>query len=280
MIPIDGSTIMVWVDGRPVGRPVYNNYREDIAGLFPTLANANGAVGYFHLDTTAYSDGMHTIAWSVRDNAGNEEGIGSRFFDVRNASGSGGGASGAGEMGAGKPLGAAVEATTKKLGTAPGKHILSEVRARTGDGGDPALRRTVVGQEKQVVGASGESTDREGREMTPVGPGSQAPVWIRRGFRADAAPDRVYPDNAGWIRIEMPEVGRLELDLNGPMTRGLNWTGASVVEGKRRPLPIGSRLDAARGIFYWQPGPGFVGTYEFVFSKATGPPVRIRVVIG
>jgi peptidoglycan/xylan/chitin deacetylase (PgdA/CDA1 family) len=84
MIPIDGSTIHVFVDGFYLGKPVYNNYRADIENLFPGYANSSGAVGYFNLDTTKYENGVHTIAWTVKDNAGNEAGIGSRFFVIKN----------------------------------------------------------------------------------------------------------------------------------------------------------------------------------------------------
>ncbi|MDQ1355481.1 MAG: hypothetical protein QG657_5791, partial [Acidobacteriota bacterium] len=84
MIPIDGSTITVWVDGMPLGHPVYNIYREDIPTKFPGYANSNGAVGYYYLDTTKYANGVHTIAWTVEDNAGNEDGIGSRYFSIQN----------------------------------------------------------------------------------------------------------------------------------------------------------------------------------------------------
>ncbi len=83
-IPTDGSTINVWVDGVLLGRPVYNQYREDIATLFPNYNNSNGAVGYFHLDTTAFLNGVHTIAWSAKDNADNQDGIGSRHFTIVN----------------------------------------------------------------------------------------------------------------------------------------------------------------------------------------------------
>jgi phosphodiesterase/alkaline phosphatase D-like protein len=83
-IPFDGSTITVWVDGVPLGHPVYNLYRADIATLFPDYNNSSGAVGYFYLDTTTYINGVHTIAWSVKDNAGNSDGIGSRFFTIIN----------------------------------------------------------------------------------------------------------------------------------------------------------------------------------------------------
>lgn len=83
-IPTDGSTIWVFVDGRSLGHPTYNQFRQDIATLFPNYNNANGAVGYFHLDTTQLTNGMHSIAWSVTDNQGRIEGIGSRLFWVRN----------------------------------------------------------------------------------------------------------------------------------------------------------------------------------------------------
>jgi hypothetical protein len=34
-----------------------------------------------------------------------------------------------------------------------------------------------------------------------------------------------------------------------------------------KSLPVGSTLDSARGVFYWQPGPGFIGKYRFVFIE-------------
>ncbi len=83
-IPTDGSTINVWVDGVNKGHPTYNIYRSDIAGFFPGYANSNGAVGYFYLDTRAYENGVHTIQWTVTDNANNTDGIGSRYFTIQN----------------------------------------------------------------------------------------------------------------------------------------------------------------------------------------------------
>lgn len=83
-IAMDGSTIDVYVDGKKLGNPVYNIYRPDIAALFPGYANSNGAGAYYHIDTTKYSNGLHTVAWIVTDNAGNTDGIGSRYFYIRN----------------------------------------------------------------------------------------------------------------------------------------------------------------------------------------------------
>ena len=84
-IPTDGSTITVYIDGISVGSPVYNLPRDDIATLLPGYNNTDGAVGYFYLDTTAYTNGLHTIMWGAVDDAGNEDGIGSRYFTVYNA---------------------------------------------------------------------------------------------------------------------------------------------------------------------------------------------------
>jgi hypothetical protein len=89
-IPTNGSTINVYIDGVYVGHPVYNLYRKDIASFFPGYANSNGAVGYFYLDTTTYANGVHTIAWSARDSAGNVDGIGGRYFTIQNSGGSAG----------------------------------------------------------------------------------------------------------------------------------------------------------------------------------------------
>ena len=84
-IPTDGSTITLYVDGAPqTGRAVYNQFRSDIATLFPGYTNSSGPVGYFVLDTTRFTNGLHTIAWVVNDNAARAEGIGSRYFTIAN----------------------------------------------------------------------------------------------------------------------------------------------------------------------------------------------------
>jgi len=86
MIPQNGSTINVWVDGVNIGNPQYNQYRSDIAALFPGYSNHNGASGDFILDTRQYQNGVHTIQWTAADNAGNSDGIGSRYFCINNSS--------------------------------------------------------------------------------------------------------------------------------------------------------------------------------------------------
>jgi hypothetical protein len=85
-IPTNGSTINVYVDGVNLGHPNYNIYRSDIATYFPGYANSNGAHAYLDFNTTGYADGVHTIFWTAQDNAGNIDGIGSRFFNINNSS--------------------------------------------------------------------------------------------------------------------------------------------------------------------------------------------------
>ncbi|MGD2089856.1 MAG: M43 family zinc metalloprotease [Candidatus Aminicenantes bacterium] len=83
-IPTNGSTISVYIDGKFVGHPAYNIYRSDIATFFPGYANSKGAAAFLELDTTAYANGVHTIQWVVTDNAGNTDGVGSRYFTIQN----------------------------------------------------------------------------------------------------------------------------------------------------------------------------------------------------
>ena len=83
-IPEDGSTINVYVDGKYLGHATYNIYRADIAALFPGYANSSGAMAYFDFDTASFSNGIHTIHWTVTDSAGHTNGIGSRYFTIEN----------------------------------------------------------------------------------------------------------------------------------------------------------------------------------------------------
>ncbi len=86
-IPVSGSTIFVYLDGVSIGNAAYNLPRNDVDTLFPSYANTGGAVGYRYIDTTQLSNGIHNIAWSVTDNLGRTDGVGSRFFWVFNPGG-------------------------------------------------------------------------------------------------------------------------------------------------------------------------------------------------
>jgi hypothetical protein len=85
-IPVDGSTIWVYVDGNRLAHPTtYGNPRADITAILPGYANSNSAVGAYYLNTRNLPNGLHTIAWSVTDSAGRVDGIGSRYFEINNA---------------------------------------------------------------------------------------------------------------------------------------------------------------------------------------------------
>jgi hypothetical protein len=207
-IPTDGSTIDVWIDGVKRGHPIYNNYREDIAAIFPNYANSNGAVGYFYLDAAAYETGIHTIAWTVVDSAGNSDGIGSRYFSIQNA---------------------------------------GNDKSRRGE---PPC--------SPVFDPCSPDIDRFGA------------VGVIKGYRdaAAAASQTVYPDENGIIAIEIKELERLEIQFSPGVTNV-------------SPPPIGSTFDTDRGIFYWQPGPGFIGQYRFIFieKEDTGPVKRKEITV-
>ncbi|MGD2085938.1 MAG: SBBP repeat-containing protein [Candidatus Aminicenantes bacterium] len=215
-IPTDGSTIKVWLDGAPlIGNPVYNQYREDIAAAFPGYNNSDGAVGYYYLDTTLYADGIHTISWSVKDDAGNTSGIGSRYFSILNLENPSAGSAAA--------LGYASNMTIQNL------------------------------------------------------PVSSTPIHLKKGYETDSEPYVLYPDNEGNITIDIKEDERVEIQLGdknevaGSMEqetgRTDSWTGFLLIGHKQQSLPIGSTLDVSNGIFNWQPGPGFIGEYRFVFIE-------------
>jgi hypothetical protein len=202
-IPMDGSTIYVYVDGVNIGHPVYNNYRADIAGLFPNYANSNGAVGYFYLDTTQYENGVHTIQWTATDDAGNTDGIGSRYFTIQNTAGS---------------------------------------RAQR----------------------SAQCTERVGgNSIRDIPIDYSHPIRVRRGYNQRIKPKALSPDEKGMITIEIKELERVEIHFFAPKEPTLNDEHRTL--NNITPLPIGSTLDTETGVFYWQPGPGFIGEYRFVF---------------
>ncbi|NIM10874.1 MAG: hypothetical protein GTO45_02700 [Candidatus Aminicenantes bacterium] len=226
-IPTDGSTIAVWVDSVEVGNPIYNQCRADIASLFPGYNNSNGAVGYFYLDTTAYSDGVHTIQWTVTDDAGNTDGIGSRYFTIQNSS-----------QGAGRRAQGAAHNTTRK-----------------------AFREQAC-------------LFRDSIRDIPID--YSGPIMIRKGYNKNIEPQTFYPDEDGEIAIKIKALERLEIHLNeqahptfsdSPLENTLinRYSGYLMSGESLKILPIGSTFDSIRGVFCWQPGPGFIGKYRFVF---------------
>jgi len=221
-IPEDGSTIAVYVDGVNLGHATYNIYRQDIASLFPSYANSNGALGYFYLDTTPYPNGVHIIHWTAEDNGGNADGIGSRYFSIRNSHGA------------------------RNMAHGTGLHAPGPVRS-----------------------ASNIPTDYS------------IPVQVKKGFNQDDEPRKVLPDETGMNRIVIKELERIEVYLSDQPVNSYSYSGYMKVGGRLKALPIGSTLDAERGIFYWLPGPGFLGRYHLVFiqTAANGEMTKKNIAV-
>ena len=222
LILYDGSTIIVWVDGVPVGHAYYNIRRVDIADLFPEYYNRDGAGGRFWLDTTRYENGIHTIAWSVTDFCGNTDGIGSRYFTVQNLAGS----------------------AVQEKGVTENRQ-------------ENALRAI-------------KSFDQTFLKVWPPA-GPPEALFLQKGFNPESEPAILYPDENGSYTVESKELERVVIYLDDLETQSDpgEYCGYLVNGDQVKPLPIGSTLDAARGIFYWQPGPGFLGVYELVFITGT-----------
>ena len=112
------------------------------------------------------------------------------------------------------------------------------------------------------------------------------PVFIKKGYHPLSETAAVYPNETGNIIIEIKELERIEVRLFPEGTAGLapllSYTGYQLVGNQFRPLPIGSTLDTNRGVFYWQPGPGFIGTYRLVFIKKekAGEMIKTNIIIG
>ncbi|MDO8835985.1 MAG: M12 family metallo-peptidase [Vicinamibacterales bacterium] len=240
LVPIDGSTMNVVVDGVAVGRVAYNQCRgnignpvppgsycdDDVANIFGSLTplaavalrSANptrhrnldldrAAIGSFAIDTTLMTNGMHNIAWGVTDSAGRVEGIGSRNFFVLNA------------------------------------------------GSDPASPALVP--------------DKTGGRLTALVTDG---VLGRTGFDFEAMLEVVPADADGVHQVQLVELGRLELHV------GAVGAGYLVANGTLRDLPPGSFLDTASGVFTWMPVAGYFGTYRLAFVR-TGERVLVDVTV-
>jgi hypothetical protein len=258
LIPTNGSTMVVFIDGVAMAHVAYNQCRgsvgnpvpaweycnDDVASIFGnmtpqppfTIRTANptryrnldagrAAIGALNIDTTTFTNGMHSIAWSVTDSAGRVDGIGSRYFTVLN--------------------------TGRDVSTDALAGVAQLQRA-------PAITR---GSAKKVA------------RLRPAA----GPAWARSGFDLRTSYRAIPPDRQGVRQVWIPELGRLELYL-GPVD-----IGYLVANGTQRDLPAGSHLDTTTGLFTWMPGPAYVGSYRLTFVRGSeqvvvdvsvGPPSR------
>ena len=211
VVPTDGSTLRVYLDGVPGATIAYNQCRgttaagpvpagvwcnDDVASIFgnptpqatfaPRAANATkhrnldvgrGAIGALLIDTTTLANGVHTIMWGVTDSAGRGEGLGSRYFTVLNAGARSPPATRSPQAGARRRHGAGLR-RSRRLRLAAG------LRARPRADADA--------------------------DALPV---SLADIWGRTGLDLDAPFAVVPADEAGVRHVRIPDLGRLELHV-------------------------------------------------------------------
>jgi hypothetical protein len=87
--PPGGGTVRIAIDGALIATvPGSWGSRPDLTALFPAaqFPGIATALGVASLNTTALTNGVHTIAWIVTDNQGSASGVGSRYFTVSNSS--------------------------------------------------------------------------------------------------------------------------------------------------------------------------------------------------
>jgi len=79
---------------------------------------------------------------------------------------------------------------------------------------------------------------------------------------------RAAPASASVQQVFARQLEPIEIDLssNEPASCRAVFTGIERVGAEQRALPVGSTLDRERGVFRWQPGPGFAGTYRLSFD--------------
>jgi hypothetical protein len=274
--PPHGGTVTAFIDGVPIGSPAGWSSRPDLTTLFPaqTYPGVSNALAVIGIDTTALANGAHTIFWVVTATNGQQDGIGSRFFLVANSSVH---AATRGSLLA--PRGSRLVAR----GSDDQQHSGSDSDADTVDAdtvasGFSRKNQSLRLEAPPLLVPEGRTSRLSLVDEVNAAPLEGQPIMGRRSFDL-AAPLQSYAAASGQARLPSEELDRIELQLGGA-----GYTGYLRVNGDLAPLPIGSRLDRATGVFTWGAGIGFLGDYDLVFVRwADGRAVgrqEIRITLG
>jgi hypothetical protein len=105
------------------------------------------------------------------------------------------------------------------------------------------------------------------RPLHPVDSSFSEPIYLKKGFNENKEPQKIYPNKNGTFYVKIRELERVEIHFFKSMSN-------------LSALPIGSTFDPNRGVFYWQPGPGFLGEHQFHFiSKENNGKLAMRIKI-
>jgi hypothetical protein len=97
----------------------------------------------------------------------------------------------------------------------------------------------------------------------------------RRGYDLSGPVRPLIADANGRATMFGEEMDRFEIQL-GATADGVSLVGYLRTPDGVMPLPAGSRLEQSTGTFTWQPGPGFVHGYDFVFVRSAAGRVIAR----
>ena len=133
------------------------------------------------------------------------------------------------------------------------------------------------------------STVAEGTHGSAVGeaaatvaemPADYSLVEVKKAASEDPTPQLVFPEWTGAIQVNSIETEPIEVRLGNQFDEaGGVYEGYVLVNGRLRPLPVGSTLNKSTGTFKWQPGPGFIGSYELVFIRTLSTGFKTRIPV-
>jgi hypothetical protein len=87
------------------------------------------------------------------------------------------------------------------------------------------------------------------------------PIRVKRGLN-NITPEKINSGYDGVTTLIIKQLERVEIQFPGETL---------IASG----LPVGSTLDSKAGIFYWFPGPAFLGDYTFDFIVREGIPGKL-----
>ena len=144
--------------------------------------------------------------------------------------------------------------------------------------GSSAMTSSAV-ETATVAAASSSAMGETVEAVEEVAPDYSA-VHVRRAASDDKSSELVFPEWTGEIRVRAHETEQVEVQLGNQFDGSqATYEGYVAMNGRMRPLPVGSTLNPTTGVFTWQPGPGFLGRYRFVFLRITPDGFKTRIPV-
>jgi Zn-dependent metalloprotease len=247
-IPTNGSTMFVFVDGAPVGNVAYNQCRGTVGNPVPGGLFCNDDVASIFGNTSPQPGGTTRTSnpTRYRNLDAGRGAIGAFLIDT------GGLANG---------LHTIAWSVTDSQGRIEGigSRFFTVMNA-----GAPAPAPTFAAMLARPAAAYGDA------DALPHMAAGRPQVAATLGFEA-AAPSRLAAGPGVPPRVTVPAGGRLEVQLGSPVDDGYLLAGRTMAA-----LPVGANLDRSRGVFTWNPAPGYLGTFELAFVTTRG---RIPVFV-